>query len=51
MVAKERIPISSERTSMEVQADGIVVELGRNAQVITKVNIARLPEETKSKQN
>ena len=41
MVAKERIPISSEKSSREAQADEIVRELGRNAQISTKVNLAR----------
>ena len=41
MVAKERIPISSEQSSREVQAEEIVEELGRNAQASIKVNLAR----------
>ena len=47
--AKERIPISSEQSSREVQADQIFEDIALNAQLYTKVELRRQHEETKSR--
>ena len=48
LVAKERMPISSEQVSSEVKADEIVEEVEQIAQRCMKVELTRQPEEAKS---
>ncbi len=47
--AKERIPISSEQSSREFQADQIVENIALNAQLYTKVEQRKQHEEKKSR--